>query len=345
MGGPVRRAARVLAPERRLQRYRSRVLLLGGGFRRRQRRCACCWCAECVRPSRWRACSVTPDLEGLRAGGRRLGAEWRLDANGGPHQVNELRVRGETSWSSRTSELACAVVNGVPLSRTLRSRHARQRDLSRAGLPSHPEGPGGGGADVRAASGQQGAEGRRSLSTCGRARRIRCTAAPGRRDTPRWSLPPSAGHPRRGAGLPGRVSRFSPPSTRLRAGSTASAGGGLGSQALPYLVSRRGPRRRRFPRYLLASKRFPGTTLGRALAPLGIDVGQIGEVRVIERSPSGRAQTVQVRGREGEAQSGSARALREALGMDGDSQYALPGSRDRGPASSSSARATGTESA
>jgi stage II sporulation protein D len=57
------------------------------------------------------------------------------------------------------------------------------------------------------------------------------------------------------------------------------------------------------------------STLGRALAPLGTDVGLIRGLQVIDRSPSGRAQTVQVRGRGGKVKI-PARALREALGMD-----------------------------
>jgi stage II sporulation protein D len=58
-----------------------------------------------------------------------------------------------------------------------------------------------------------------------------------------------------------------------------------------------------------------GTKLGRALAPLGVQVGSIQELRVVARWPSGRARTVQVRGRKGEATIG-ARALRDALGAE-----------------------------
>ncbi|MBW2271126.1 MAG: SpoIID/LytB domain-containing protein [Deltaproteobacteria bacterium] len=85
-------------------------------------------------------------------------------------------------------------------------------------------------------------------------------------------------------------------------------------QEVPYLVSVEVANEEDSPdTYWRASVSRP--TLGRALAPLGIDVGPVHGLRVIERSPSGRAQTVQVRGRGGEAQI-SARALREALGMD-----------------------------
>ena len=56
---------------------------------------------------------LTSDLEGLWAGERRLGAEWRLDADEGPHPVNELWVRG--SLVVQRTESGLRVVNGVPL--------------------------------------------------------------------------------------------------------------------------------------------------------------------------------------------------------------------------------------
>jgi stage II sporulation protein D len=58
---------------------------------------------------------------------------------------------------------------------------------------------------------------------------------------------------------------------------------------------------------------FPGTTLGRALAPMGVRVGPVREVRVAERSPSGRARRLRIRGDAGEAEL-PARELRQALG-------------------------------
>jgi stage II sporulation protein D len=57
------------------------------------------------------------------------------------------------------------------------------------------------------------------------------------------------------------------------------------------------------------------TKLGRALAPLGVRVGPIRELRVVERSPSGRVRSVAVRGRDGETEI-EARALRRALGAE-----------------------------
>jgi len=58
-----------------------------------------------------------------------------------------------------------------------------------------------------------------------------------------------------------------------------------------------------------------GTTLVRALAPFGIQVGRLVALRVAERSPSGRVRSLRVQGREGEAHI-QARALREALGAE-----------------------------
>ena len=58
---------------------------------------------------------------------------------------------------------------------------------------------------------------------------------------------------------------------------------------------------------------FAGTTLGRALAPVGVRVGSVREVRVAERSASGRAYRVRIRGDAGEAVL-PARELRRVLG-------------------------------
>lgn len=60
---------------------------------------------------------------------------------------------------------------------------------------------------------------------------------------------------------------------------------------------------------------LPRPKLGRALVPLGVQVGPVRELRVTERSPSGRARSVSVRGRDGEVQI-EARDLRRALGAD-----------------------------
>ena len=58
---------------------------------------------------------------------------------------------------------------------------------------------------------------------------------------------------------------------------------------------------------------LPGTTLGRALAPVGVRVGPVREVSVAGRSASGRAERVRIRGDAGVAEL-SGRELRRALG-------------------------------
>ncbi len=58
---------------------------------------------------------------------------------------------------------------------------------------------------------------------------------------------------------------------------------------------------------------FPGTTLGRALAPVGVRVGLVRELRVAGRSASGRVQRVRIRGDAGETEL-PARELRRVLG-------------------------------
>ncbi len=59
--------------------------------------------------------------------------------------------------------------------------------------------------------------------------------------------------------------------------------------------------------------RVTGTTLSRALAPLGLRLGAIREVRVVDRSDSGRARRVHLSGTGGSGKL-SGRALRTALG-------------------------------
>jgi stage II sporulation protein D len=94
-------------------------------------------------------------------------------------------------------------------------------------------------------------------------------------------------------------------------GQTASAEEVWG-RPLPYLVSVPVEAEEDSPdTYWRASA--SGTTLGRALASLGIRVGPVRELRVVERSRSGRALQVQVSGADGSRKL-EARALRTALG-------------------------------
>jgi stage II sporulation protein D len=83
-------------------------------------------------------------------------------------------------------------------------------------------------------------------------------------------------------------------------------------RAIPYLVSVPVENEEDSPdTYWRAS--VSRTTLGRALVPLGIQVGSVQEVSVVERSASGRALRVRIRGTMG-THVMEARALRRALG-------------------------------
>ena len=95
-------------------------------------------------------------------------------------------------------------------------------------------------------------------------------------------------------------------------GGRTAASDEVWGESLPYLVSVEVANEEDSPdTYWRAS--VSGTTLGRALAPVGVKVGAVKEFRVIERSASGRAARLQVRGKKGSAVI-EARALRTALG-------------------------------
>jgi stage II sporulation protein D len=95
-------------------------------------------------------------------------------------------------------------------------------------------------------------------------------------------------------------------------GGRTAASDEVWGESLPYLVSIEVANEEDSPdTYWRAS--VSGTTLGRALAPVGIEVGAVQEFRVIERSASGRAARLQVRGKKG-SEIIEARALRTALG-------------------------------
>jgi stage II sporulation protein D len=94
-------------------------------------------------------------------------------------------------------------------------------------------------------------------------------------------------------------------------GRTASAEEVWG-RSIPYLVSVEVEDEEPSPdTYWRAA--FPGTTLGRALAPAGVRVGRVRELRVAERGASGRAKRVRIRGDAGEMEL-PARELRRVLG-------------------------------
>jgi stage II sporulation protein D len=95
-------------------------------------------------------------------------------------------------------------------------------------------------------------------------------------------------------------------------GGRTAASDEVWGEALPYLVSVEVENEEDSPdTYWRAT--VSGTTLGRALAHLGIEVGTVRDIRVVERSASGRATRLRVRGKK-RSQDIAARALRTALG-------------------------------
>lgn len=94
-------------------------------------------------------------------------------------------------------------------------------------------------------------------------------------------------------------------------GHTASSAEVWG-RALPYLTSRAVPTERDSPDHDWRAV-ISGPTLARAIAPLGLRPGVVREVRVVERSSSGRARTLFVGGPSG-GERLSARTLRRAVG-------------------------------
>lgn len=83
-------------------------------------------------------------------------------------------------------------------------------------------------------------------------------------------------------------------------------------EKLPYLVSLPVPHEEDSPDTYWRA-RVTGTTLGRALAPLGLHLGAIRQVSVSDRSSSGRVRRLRLSGTEGSGTL-SGRALRTALG-------------------------------
>jgi stage II sporulation protein D len=242
----------------------------------------------------------TSDPHGLRAGGRRLGAEWRLEADAGPHQVNELRVRG--SLLVRRAESGLRVVNAVPLedyvSGTLGSEIypdwavetlKAQAVVTRTYALYQKARRAGEAFDLRASAVDQ-VYGGVDVETPAVRAAVRGT---------------------RGEVLVYRGEPILAAFHSASGGQTASAEEVWG-RALPYLVSRPVPDEEDSPdTYWRAS--VSRTTLGRALAPLGLRLGAVRQVRVEERSASGRALRVRLQGTEG-SESLEARALRSALG-------------------------------
>jgi stage II sporulation protein D len=237
---------------------------------------------------------------GLRADGRPAGPVWRLD--GALLRVDQQRVRGGVEV--RPGPRGLLVVNRVPLedyvlgtlgrevypgweaetlkaqavvTRTYALYRARRSNGSPWQLEAGTSGQVYGGADAEWAAGRAA---------------VRAT---------------------RGQYLAWRGEPILAVFHSASGGRTASSEEVWG-QPLPYLVSMAVEDEQDSPDTYWRTP-VSGTTLGRALAPFGVQVGRPVALRIAERSPSGRVRSLRVQGSDGEAQI-EARVLREALGAD-----------------------------
>lgn len=251
-----------------------------------------------VKPAGGSETSVRPAHDGLRVGGRRVGNAW--SAAGDWVSVNGVRVRGEVTFLREVEGVA--VVNRVPI------EHYVAGTLGREVYPSWAQ------------------EMLKAQAVVTRTYALHHAAA---RTGEQWDV---AGDTR--SQVYGGLDAEVPPvveAVRATSGQWLawqdepilaafhSASGGRTASAeevwggsLPYLVSVEVENEEDSPDTYWRTT-VSGTRMSRALAPFGVRVGPVREIRVVQRSPSGRARTVAVRGSKGETTIG-ARVLREALG-------------------------------
>jgi stage II sporulation protein D len=243
---------------------------------------------------------VTPQGMGLRAGQRVLGAAWSPRRNGTPHSVDGLRVHGAVRVERAGAGLR--VVNRVGLEDYVAGTLGREIYPSWLAETLKAQ------AVVTRTYALYRAERRRDAPYDLVAHTADQVYGGIDAETPsvRAAVRATAGEILVFEGSPILAAFHS-----ASGGRTASAEEVWG-EALPYLVSRPVPDEEDSPdTYWRAS--VSGTTLGRALAPLGLRLGAVREIRVAERSASGRALVLDLRGSEGRGRL-EARALRTALG-------------------------------
>ena len=244
---------------------------------------------------------IRPGPDGLLEGDRSLGSAWRLAAPG-PHRVGSgsLRVRGALEVERTATGLR--VVNRVSLEDYLAGTLGREIYAS-----WHDE-------TLKAQAGVS-----RTYSLHRRARR---SAGPydlvaGTQDQVYGGV--NAETPRVRAAVVGTrreilVHQGQPILSAFHSasgGQTESAGAVWGEE-LPYLVSLPVPHEEDSPDTYWRAQ-VTGTTLGRDLAPLGLQLRTIQQVRVSDRSSSGRARRLRLSGTEGSGTL-SGRDLRTVLG-------------------------------
>jgi len=251
-----------------------------------------------VMPAGGRETSVRAAGSGLSVGGSRVGPTW--STRGAWVSVNGLRVRGEVHF--RREPDAVAVINRVPLEEYVAGTLGRevypswskemlkaQAVVTRTYALYH--------VDARQAEPWDVAADTRSQVYGGLDAEV----------------PPvvEATDSTRGQWLAWKNQPILAAFHSASGGQTASAEEVWGG-SLPYLVSVEVENEEDSPDTYWRTT-VSGTRMSRALAPFGVRVGRVQEIRVTERSSSGRALTVSVRGSKGETRIG-ARTLREALG-------------------------------
>lgn len=243
---------------------------------------------------------VAPGGDGLRADGVAVGERWHRPGDGGPHRAGPLRVRG--ALEVERSEDGLRVINVVGLEDYVAGTLGReiyagwdeatlraQAVVTRTYALYQREHRAGRSYELEAGATDQVYGGVDAESPL-----LRRAVEDTRGEILTWQ-----GHP--------ILAAFHAAS----GGRTASAEEVWG-RPLPYLVSREVRGEETSPdTYWRVS--ISGTTLGRALAPFGLELGVIREARVTARSASGRALRVALRGAEGSGRV-QARTLREALG-------------------------------
>ena len=241
---------------------------------------------------------LAPGRAGLLAAGKPIGGVWRSHGDG-PHRVGPLRVRGEVEVL-RTDD-GLRVVNRVGLEDYVAATLGKeiyadwhietqkaQAVLART-FALHRRADGRAGFDLRAGVSDQVYGG-----VDGETRIARAATGQTRGEVLLYEGEPilAAYHSSSGG----------------RSASAAEVWG----KPLPYLESRRVEGESDSPDTYWRA-RFTGTTLGRALDPLGRHLGRVTEVRVEERTASGRVRKVELLGTTGRKVL-EGRALRDALG-------------------------------
>jgi stage II sporulation protein D len=237
--------------------------------------------------------------EGLLVGGRPVGRAWQLEGPG-PHRFGTRTVRGALEVASAAAGLR--VVNRVPL------EHYVAGTLGREVYPGwHPE-------TLKAQ-----AVVTRTYALYQRERRAGepFDVAAGTSDQVYGGVDAETPRLRAAVAATRREILIHRGSPILSAFHSASGGRTESSQdvwgeKLPYLVSLAVPDEEDSPDTYWRA-RVTGTTLGRALAPLGLRLGAIRQVSVVDRSSSGRARRLRLSGTEGSGTL-SGRELRTALG-------------------------------